>query len=147
MKLASGARHLEVQLLADEMGNCVSLFGRDCSIQRKNQKIIEEIPSDFVKINNLEHIESNIIDLLLKNKVKYEELKNLLVGELSWNKLVNGLFFRLTSVSDIEIDELISKNPQVSIERAKNLVIQRQLDLKSSKMLRDMFNEATIEYK
>merc|ERR1719411_1583511 len=34
MKLASGARHLEVQLLADEMGNCVSLFGRDCSIQR-----------------------------------------------------------------------------------------------------------------
>ena len=60
---------------------------------------------------------------------------------------MNGLFFRLTSVSDIEIDELISKNPQVSIERAKNLVIQRQLDLKSSKMLRDMFNEATIEYK
>ena len=105
----------------------------------------KEFEIDFFKGNNID--KQQTLDLLLKNKVKYEELKNLLVGELSWNKLVNGLFFRLTSVSDIEIDELISKNPQVSIERAKNLVIQRQLDLKSSKMLRDMFNEATIEYK
>ena len=105
----------------------------------------KEFEIDFFERNNID--KQQTLDLLLKNKVKYEELKNLLVGELSWNKLVNGLFFRLTSVSDIEIDELISKNPQVSIERAKNLVIQRQLDLKSSKMLRDMFNEATIEYK
>ena len=105
----------------------------------------KEFEIDFFKRNNID--KQQTLNLLLKNKVKYEELKNLLVGELSWNKLVNGLFFRLTSVSDIEIDELISKNPQVSIERAKNLVIQRQLDLKSSKMLRDMFNEATIEYK
>ena len=105
----------------------------------------KEFEIDFFKRNNID--KQQTLDLLLKNKVEYEELKNLLVGELSWNKLVNGLFFRLTSVSDIEIDELISKNPQVSIERAKNLVIQRQLDLKSSKMLRDMFNEATIEYK
>ena len=105
----------------------------------------KEFEIDFFKRNNID--KQQTLDLLLKNKIKYEELKNLLVGELSWNKLVNGLFFRLTSVSDIEIDELISKNPQVSIERAKNLVIQRQLDLKSSKMLRDMFNEATIEYK
>ena len=105
----------------------------------------KEFEIDFYKRNNID--KQQTLDLLLKNKIKYEELKNFLVGELSWNKLVNGLFFRLTSVSDIEIDEIISKNPQISIERAKNLVIQRQLDLKSSKMLRDMFNEATIEYK
>ena len=91
--------------------------------------------------------QDEILNLLRENKINYQELKKYLMGELAWNKLINGLFFRLTSISDLEVDEVISKNPSLSVEQAENLVIQRQLDLQSSKLLRDILNEATIEYK
>ena len=104
-----------------------------------------EFEINFFNRNTINREE--IINLLNKNRIDYQELKKYLIGELAWNKLINGLFYRLTSVSDLEIEELVSKNPSLSNEQAENLVVQRQLDLQSSKLLRDIMNEATVEYK
>jgi len=47
-KFITDPRHIEIQVLGDKHGNIVSLFDRECSIQRRNQKVIEEAPSPLL---------------------------------------------------------------------------------------------------
>jgi propionyl-CoA carboxylase alpha chain len=47
-KYVEEPRHIEIQLIADGHGNCIYLWERECSIQRRHQKVIEEAPSPFL---------------------------------------------------------------------------------------------------
>jgi acetyl-CoA carboxylase biotin carboxylase subunit len=55
-KFLSGPRHIEVQILADDQGNAVHLGERDCSIQRRHQKVIEEAGSPALNADQRERI-------------------------------------------------------------------------------------------
>ena len=89
----------------------------------------------------------DLIKIFELNDIKYGEFTKYLTHEISWQKLISGMYYRLTSTSEIEIEEIVMKNPNISKETAKDMIVQKQLDLKSNKMIRDLFNEATIEYK
>jgi acetyl-CoA carboxylase biotin carboxylase subunit len=63
-KFIEQPRHIEFQILADEHGNVVSLFERECSIQRRHQKLIEESPSLMVSPKMRESIGKTLVRCL-----------------------------------------------------------------------------------
>ncbi|CBW28017.1 putative biotin carboxylase [Halobacteriovorax marinus SJ] len=63
-KLIVNPRHIEVQILADKKGNVYHFFERECSIQRRHQKIIEEAPSPF--IGDDEELRQNVCETAVK---------------------------------------------------------------------------------
>ena len=61
-KFVENPRHIEIQILADEYGNCVYLGERDCTVQRRNQKVLEETPSSIIN----EKIRSQMGEIAVK---------------------------------------------------------------------------------
>lgn len=68
-KFIANPRHIEVQIIADHFGNYVHLYERDCSMQRRNQKMIEEAPASGIN-DNLRRKLGNAAIRIAKN-VKY----------------------------------------------------------------------------
>ena len=62
-KYVESPRHIEIQILADSHGNIVHLFERECSIQRRHQKVIEEAPSSVLNDDLREKMGQTAIDV------------------------------------------------------------------------------------
>lgn len=72
MKLSTKSRHLEIQVVADQHGQALTLFGRDCSVQRRHQKIIEEAPISVIPEEIAWQMERDAVKLA--QSVRYESV-------------------------------------------------------------------------
>tara|TARA_B100001121_G_C18513309_1_gene537723 strand:- start:65 stop:676 length:612 start_codon:yes stop_codon:yes gene_type:complete len=97
--------------------------------------------------SSIEYGKEDLKEIFLINNINYNYLVEFMETDLKWKKLIYGLYFRVTSVTKQEITDLISKNPDISEEMANDIILQKQLELKSQKLLKDLRDEATIEYK
>jgi len=68
-KLVERARHVEVQILGDTQGNTVHLFERDCSVQRRNQKVVERAPAPY--LDDTQRQELCALGLKIANSTAY----------------------------------------------------------------------------
>jgi acetyl-CoA carboxylase biotin carboxylase subunit len=69
-KYVSGARHIEVQVLGDGLGNVVHLGTRECSIQRRYQKLIEEAPANNIESELLDRLTGKCVEVM--SAIKYQ---------------------------------------------------------------------------
>ena len=129
----------------------------DLIIEKLKNKKIDEYNITFDKAefakqkerfySSLDYKEIELRELFDLNNVNYIYLLDFIETELKWQKLIYGLYLRVISVTDQEINNLISNNPNINEEIAGEIILQKQLDIKSKKLIKDLRDEATIEYK
>lgn len=104
-KFIEDPRHIEIQILADKHGNIVCLGERECSIQRSNQKVIEEAPSSFLDKKTREKMYKQSVALV--KKVKYHSAGTI---EYIVDKSKNFYFLEMNTRLQVEhpVTELVT---------------------------------------
>ena len=97
-KLIEDALHIEVQILADDYGNIVHLYERDCSLQRRHQKVIERAPAIYLS----QKVRAQICQAAVKLARK-ARLNNAATVEFLYNKADESFYF-------------IEVNPRIQVE-------------------------------
>ncbi|WP_295445574.1 acetyl-CoA carboxylase biotin carboxylase subunit [uncultured Thiodictyon sp.] len=101
-KCVLNPRHIEVQVLGDHHGNCIHLFERDCSIQRRNQKLIEIAPSP--QIDEAERQYVGGLAVLAARAVGYTN-----AGTVEFLQDTDGRFYFMEMNTRIQVEHTITE--------------------------------------
>ena len=122
-KYLEDAAHIEVQILGDKHGNVIHLFERDCSIQRRHQKIIERAPANFLDKKIRDNICNAAINIA--KKVNYVGAGTV---EFLFNKKDNDFYF-------IEVNPRIQVEHTVTEEVTGIDIVKAQIQIAEGKKI------------
>lgn len=101
-KLLEKARHIEFQIIADKHGNAVHLGERECSIQRRKQKLIEETPSPAIEPKVREDIGKLVVKAV--KSMKYQN-----AGTIEFLLSGNGKFYFMEMNTRIQVEHTVTE--------------------------------------
>ena len=96
------ARHIEVQLLADNHGNVIHLFERECSVQRRQQKVIEEAPAAMIEREVVEGIRNVAVEIA--KRANYTN-----AGTIEFLLDSSGTFFFMEMNTRIQVEHPVTE--------------------------------------
>ena len=88
---------------------------------------------------------SYLTETLEKNNIDINVLKETIYIKLAWNELSARLYYRTAEINDTDLENEMQNNLALSTEQARNILIQKQIELRAKKLLRDLRSEANIE--
>ena len=128
-----------IKLMVDEKIQIEQI--KKYNIKIKESEIREFTEKILMSSDNAKNIENE----LKINDINISILEDSIKIQLGWNELSNKLFYRDAEISEIDLKNALSQNPSLSIEQAKYLITQNQVELRSRKLLRDLRAESNIE--
>ena len=134
MKLAPTCRHLEVQLLADSHGEAIAIFGRDCSIQRRHQKIIEEGPVVAAPPTVWRQMEQSAVRLA-------KEVGYIGAGTVEYLYLENGEYYFLELNPRLQVEHPVTELISGVNLPAAQLQVAMGIPLHNIRGIRRMYGE------
>lgn len=122
-KLIEGARHIEFQIMADSFGNVIHLGERECSIQRRHQKLLEEAPSSFLdddlrqKMGNIAVKSAQAVDYINAGTIEFlvDKDRNFYFLEMNTRLQVEHPITEMVTGVDIVAEQIrIARGRQLS---------------------------------
>ncbi len=109
-------------------------------IEKENIEYYEDYFFQSKQLNK-----DRVYEVIKNNNLDIGVLKDKINTSIAWEQLTAGLFLHTISVSEVEVDELLKNDETLSVELAKRIITNKQVQLKSDKYLRDLRAEANIE--
>ncbi|MDA9651994.1 SurA N-terminal domain-containing protein [Pelagibacteraceae bacterium] len=114
-------------------------------MKKYNISITQKEVDEYIKKAYSNNDTNQIISLLNQSNINVNILYESIRIKIGWNELTGRLYYRTAKVDPVDLEDAMQQNPTLSEKMVNNILIQRQIELRASKLLRDLKSEANIE--